>query len=130
MGVGNNSNEGTHTMSTTLLRVGQMASFGGKTGEITAINRTRYAALGTDGRSYTVPFAMAKPLDNYVGPKPSASLPTFIVGQRVVTYAPNSRRFADIHGEVISVTRTTVKMMPDNDCWPISGPPSGFRAEA
>ena len=117
------------TSLTSRFSVGTMVRFAGKIGEITAVNRTRYRVLGTDGRSYTVPFSLAERVDADGTTKPSDLFPTmrtFRIGDKVVTHAPGSK-YHGIKGEIVKINTKTVKSQPADGGLPISGPANLFR---
>ncbi len=116
--------------TTRTIPVGTLVLFGTKTGEVTAINRSRYVVLASDGHSYTVPFSYPiTPLADQSAPKPTDSIPTirtFRIGDAVVTHSPGSK----LHGmpcHVIKINTATIKVQPDNGTTAISGVPNLFR---
>ena len=116
---------------TNILPVGKMVAFGSKTGEITAVNRTKYVVLCADGRSYTVPFTYATLLEDQSGARPSDSIPTirsFRIGDKVVTHSHGSK-YHGIRGEIIKINTATVKFQPADGGLAISGPANLFRLE-
>ena len=117
-----------------LIPVGKMVSFdeGRLVGEVTAVNRTRYAVLCSDRRSYAVPFANATLLEDQSGPKPSDSIPTsrtFRLGDKAAIHAPGSK-YHGIHGVVIKINPSTIKFQPNHGGLPLNGPANMFRLEA